>query len=58
MTVTLPSGVKGKITIPPLSQVGDRQRVKDIDLELVLAEIEELNESQTDAIQALRDSGL
>jgi hypothetical protein len=58
VTVTLPSGVKGKITIPPLSQVGDRQRVKDIDLELVLAEIEELNESQTDAIQALRDSGL
>ena len=58
VTVTLPSGVKGKITIPPLSQVGDRQRIKDIDLELVLAEIEELNDSQLDAIQALRDAGL
>lgn len=58
VTVTLPDGVKGKITIPPLSQVGDRQRVKDIDIEFTLAEIEELNESQTDAIQALRDAGL
>ena len=57
VTVTLPDGVKGKITIPPLSQVGDRQRVKDIDIEFTLAEIEELNESQTDAIQALRDDG-
>jgi hypothetical protein len=56
--VTLPDGVKGKITIPPLSQVGDRQRVKNIDIEFTLAEIEELNESQTDAIQALRDAGL
>ncbi len=58
VTVTLPDGVKGKITIPPLSQVGDRQRVKDIDIEFVLAEIEELDDSQTDAIQGLRDVGL
>ncbi|RJV00019.1 MAG: J domain-containing protein [Candidatus Poseidoniales archaeon] len=58
VTVKLPSGVKGKITIPPLSQVGDRQRVKDIDLEFVLAEVEELSQSQEDAIQALRDAGL
>ena len=58
VSVTLPDGVKGKITIPPLSQVGDRQRVKDIDIEFTLAEIEELNESQTDAIQALRNAGL
>ncbi len=58
VTVTLPDGVKGKITIPPLSQVGDRQRVKDIDIEFTLAEIEELDDSQTDAIQGLRDVGL
>ena len=58
MTVTLPSGVKGKITIPPLSQVGDRQRIKDIDLELVLAEIEELDDNQIRAIESLRDIGL
>ena len=58
VTVTLPDGIKGKITIPPLSQVGDRQRVKDIDIEFTLAEIEELDDSQTDAIQALRDAGL
>ena len=58
VTVTLPSGVKGKITIPPLSQVGDRQRIKDIDLELVLAEIEELDDNQKDAIKSLRELGL
>mgnify|MGYP006066085303 CR=1 FL=1 len=58
MTVTLPSGVKGKITIPPLSQVGDRQRIKDIDLELILAEIEELDDNQKDAVKSLQDLGL
>ena len=58
VTVTLPDGVKGKITIPPLSQVGDRQRIKDIDLELVLTEIEELDDNQKDAIRALNDVGL
>ena len=58
VTVTLPDGVKGKITIPPLSQVGDRQRVKNIDIEFILAEIEKLDESQSDAIRQLRDLGL
>ena len=58
VTVTLPSGVKGKITISPLSQVGDRQRVKDIDIEFVLAEVETLNDFQNDAVEALRDVGL
>ena len=58
VTVTLPDGVKGKITIPPLSQVGDRQRVKNIDIEFILAEIEKLDESQKDAIRQLRDLGL
>ena len=56
--MTLPSGVKGKITISPLSQVGDRQRVKDIDIEFVLAEVETLNDFQNDAVEALRDVGL
>jgi hypothetical protein len=58
VTVTLPSGVKGKISIPPLSQVGDRQRVNDIDIEFILAEKEELNEFQKDALEALKDVGL
>ena len=58
VTVTLPSGVKGKITVPPLSQVGDRQKVKDIYIEFILDELEELDESQKDAIQALKDVGL
>lgn len=58
VTVKLPSGVKGKITVPPLSQVGDRQRVKDIDIEFVLAEFEELDEMQEDALKGLSDVGL
>lgn len=58
VTVTLPSGVKGKITIPPLSQVGDRQRIKDIDLEFVLSDTPELNQSQKDALNKLKDVGL
>ncbi|MGY8745492.1 MAG: DnaJ domain-containing protein [Candidatus Poseidoniales archaeon] len=58
VTVTLPSGVKGKITVPPLSQVGDRQRVKDIDIEFILAELDDLDESQKDALEALKGVGL
>ncbi len=58
VTVTLPSGVKGKITVPPFSQVGDRQRIKDVDLEFVLVDITELDEFQTDAIESLRELGL
>jgi len=58
VTITLPSGVKGKITIPPFSQVGDRQRVKDIDLEFTLPDIEKLSEVQTNALEDLRNAGL
>ncbi|MBT4982538.1 MAG: J domain-containing protein [Euryarchaeota archaeon] len=58
VTVTLPSGVKGKISIPPLSQVGDRQRVKEIDIEFILDQLDELDKSQIDALQALKDVGL
>ena len=56
--IKLPSGVKGRITIPPLSQVGDRQRVKDIDIEFTLVEQDELNEYQKDALEGLKDVGL
>ncbi|MEL0100857.1 MAG: DnaJ domain-containing protein [Euryarchaeota archaeon] len=55
VTVTLPSGVKGMITIPPFSQVGDRQRVKDIDLEFTLPDIDKLSKAQTDALEDLRN---
>ena len=58
VTVTLPSGVKGKITIPPLSQVGDRKRVNDIDLEFVLSDTSELNQAQKDALNELKELGL
>ncbi|MDC3290147.1 DnaJ domain-containing protein [bacterium] len=58
VTVTLPTGVKGKISVPPLSQVGDRQRVKNIEIEFVLAEIETLDESQKEIIESLKEKGL
>ena len=58
VTVTLPSGIKGKITVPPLSQVGDRQRVKDIDIEFILAELDDLDKSQKAALEALKGVGL
>ena len=58
VTVTLPSGVKGKITIPPLSQVGDRQRIKDVDLEFTLSDVDELSDSQKTALEKLKDAGL
>tara|TARA_B100000700_G_scaffold296336_1_gene360088 strand:+ start:4483 stop:5349 length:867 start_codon:yes stop_codon:yes gene_type:complete len=58
VAVTLPSGVKGKITIPPLSQVGDRQRIKDVDLEFTLSNVDELSDSQKIALDKLKDVGL
>ncbi len=58
VTVTLPSGIKGKITVPPLSQVGDRQRVKDIDIEFILAELDDLDKSQKEALETLKGVGL
>jgi DnaJ-class molecular chaperone len=56
--VTLPDGVKGRITIPPLSQIGDRQRVKDIDLEFVLDDSENLSKAQIAALNKLANVGL
>ena len=58
VTVTLPTGVKGKISVPPLSQVGDRQRVKNIDIEFILSEIESLDESQKEILESLKERGL
>ncbi len=56
--ITLPDGVKGRITIPPLSQTGDRQRVKGIDLEFVLEDSEKLTKTQITALKKLADVGL
>jgi hypothetical protein len=58
VTVTLPTGVKGKISVPPLSQVGDRQRVKNIDIEFILSEIEILDEAQKEILESLKEKGL
>ena len=58
VTVTLPTGVKGKISVPPLSQVGDRQRVKDIDIEFVLSEVDTLNDDQKEVLRSLKEFGL
>ena len=58
VTVTLPTGIKGKISIPALSQVGDRQRVKNIDIEFILSEIETLDDSQKEILEALKEKGL
>ena len=58
VTVTLPTGITGKISVPPLSQVGDRQRVKDIDIEFVLSEVDILNEAQKEVLESLRQNDL
>ena len=58
VTVTLPTGIKGKISVPPLSQVGDRQRVKNIDIEFILTEIETLDDSQKNILESLKEKGL
>ena len=56
--ITLPDGVKGRITIPPLSQIGDRQRIKGIDLEFVLEDSEKLSKAQIAALKKLADVSL
>jgi DnaJ-class molecular chaperone len=56
--ITLPDGIKGRITIPPLSQIGDRQRIKGIDLEFVLGDSEKLSKTQIAALKKLADAGL
>ena len=58
VTVTLPTGVTGKISVPPLSQVGDRQRVKNIDIEFVLSEVDNLNEAQKEVLESLKENDL
>tara|TARA_B100001996_G_scaffold380693_1_gene368594 strand:+ start:3505 stop:4425 length:921 start_codon:yes stop_codon:yes gene_type:complete len=63
--VTLPSGKEGLLKIAPNSQIGDRRRMSkagyldgDLDLEFTIAEFDELNEQQKDALEQLRESGL
>ena len=56
--ITLPDGIKGRITIPSLSQIGDRQRVKGVDLEFVLEDGEKLSKMQIAALKKLADVGL
>jgi len=63
--VRLPSGKLGKLTIQPLSQIGDRRRMAgagynggDLTLEFVLNEIETLSEQQRSVLESLGHVGL
>ena len=56
--ITLPDGMKGRITIPPLSRIGDRQRIKGVDLEFVIEDSEKLSKAQIAALKKLADVGL
>ena len=63
--ITTPEGKTGNLTIPENSRIGDRRRMKgmgyiggSLDLEFILAEIEELTEQQLQAIENLRHHGL
>jgi curved DNA-binding protein len=63
--ITTPEGKTGNLAIPENSRIGDRRRMKgmgyvggSLDLEFILAEIEELTEQQLQAIENLRHHGL
>jgi DnaJ-class molecular chaperone len=63
--ITTPEGKTGNLTIPENSRIGDRRRMKgmgyvggSLDLEFILAEIEELTSQQLQAIENLRQHGL
>jgi DnaJ-class molecular chaperone len=65
VSVRLPSGKVGKLSVDPGTQVGDRRRMGkagynggDLTLEFVLAEHETLTAEQKTALEALRASGL
>jgi DnaJ-class molecular chaperone len=65
VSVKLPSGKVGKLSVDPMTQVGDRRRMAkagynggDLTLEFVLADTEELTDEQRQALQTLQDSGL
>ena len=65
VSVRLPSGKVGKLSVDPMTQVGDRRRMAeagynggDLTLEFVLADNEELTDEQRQALKTLQDSGL
>ena len=65
VSVRLPSGKVGKLSVDPLTQVGDRRRMTasgynggDLTLEFTLAEAEALTEDQRKALDDLQKAGL
>ena len=65
VSVKLPSGKVGKLSVDPLTQVGDRRRMAkagynggDLTLEFVLGEADTLTDEQRQALKTLQDSGL
>jgi len=65
VSVKLPSGKVGKLSVDPMTQLGDRRRMAkagynggDLTLEFVLAETDELTEEQRQALKTLQDAGL
>ena len=65
VSVKLPSGKVGKLSVDPMTQIGDRRRMakagyngSDLTLEFVLADNEELTDEQRQALKTLQDSGL
>ena len=65
VTVRLPSGKTGKLSVSEATRVGDRRRMAkagynggDLTLEFVLAESDTLTDEQRQALEHLRDHGL
>jgi len=63
--ITLPSGKEGMLTVSPNTRVGDRRRMSgagidggDLDLEFVMAEVDDLTKEQKAALEQLRKTGL
>ena len=65
VSVRLPSGKVGKLSVDPMTQVGDRRRMAkagynggDLTLEFTLADVDDLTEAQQEALKGLNHSGL
>ena len=65
VSVRLPSGKVGKLSVDPMTQVGDRRRMAeagynggDLTLEFTLADVDDLTEAQKEALKGLNHSGL
>ena len=63
--ITLPSGKEGMLTVSPNTRVGDRRRMSGagidgghLDLEFVMAEVDDLTKEQKAALEQLRKTGL